>query len=72
MICDSIYVLSPKVTPLAKPYRGARVLLRTRKGGSMRRQKLRTAKPIKFTVGDARVKIYEWTRDVLSHTATAE
>lgn len=61
---NMIYRIEPTSTPLLRVVRYARVQFRPMAGGSMRQQRRRKAKPIRFTPFNHR--IHDWVQDSLS------
>lgn len=60
-----VYTISPQPTPFfAKSWKVARMELGPM-GGSMRKQRRRKAKPIRFTPCAKKRRLYEWLRDSL-------
>ena len=62
-----IYTIAPTETPIVERFMSARIRFRPSMGGSMRKQRTRKAKPLKFTPSTrASLRtVYEWRVDPL-------
>lgn len=65
-MADTIYTISPVDSPFFAIFTYGRFTFSSAKGGSMRKQRRRKAKPIRFTAATrARRVVHEWIRDTL-------
>lgn len=63
---DMIFTITPVESPFWEVFKHARVQFRSGKGGGMRKQRRRKAKPVRFTAATgAKRVIHEWHRDTL-------